>query len=337
MTAWPDVEFTNAAADGHEIGCHTFSHHEDVTDEKGNVTFPTPSWDNDVKWGLDSLKKYCPNSTFYGFRTPRLEYTAETWTAIKKYGFAYDCSIEHTNSGGFVWPYTLDNGPHSSANLKTSPGKIAGLFEVPVHNVASQTGFDWNFLSVGQYKAYGAALIADIDARYDGDRSPLFINAHTDFYSTEYITEQPQEVAKFQCTLEERRKMIEDVITHALLKPDVRIVPIIDILNWMRNPVALGATNINEKNQFIGLHSPVINMVNSSTIKINCTKAGNYTLNLYALSGRQIATLASGHFSSGENVVTIDSKNLNSGIYIAKLTSADASVDASVKLSIAAR
>jgi hypothetical protein len=81
----------------------------------------------------------------FGFRTPFLEYNDTLFTALKKSGFMYDCSIEEgwqddQNGTDYLWPYTLDNG--SPGNVKTTQDTMSqpiarhpGLWEMPCYAV----------------------------------------------------------------------------------------------------------------------------------------------------------------------------------------------------------
>jgi hypothetical protein len=69
-----------------------------------------------------------------GFRTPYLEYSDRTLTAVQQEGFAYDCSLEEGTQDGhdgrnFVWPYLLDGGSPGVPEIGPHPG----LWEIPVY------------------------------------------------------------------------------------------------------------------------------------------------------------------------------------------------------------
>ncbi len=324
IAQWPNDEWNIASMDGHEIGNHTLTHHE------GGL-----SWTEDVQYCNDTIAKYCPNATIYGFRTPRLEYDAGTWSAVKSFGFTYDCSIEHDNWGSPVWPYTLNNGLHSSANLdgKTPPSNMGGTWEIPVHELNGMTGFDFNYYDAGKANAYGNALKQDLDSRYSGNRCPLIINAHTEYYSEEWPEENPN--IHWNSTIEQRREILADVIDYALTKPDVRIVPIIDIIRWMRNPVELGATYISDNAQIAGAAIKAqIKKVLSTSIDISVPKAGIYSLVLYSANGRRIKTVFSGCLAQGSTSVNYRMEAIHEGLYILKLLGADRRVSAVKKVMI---
>ena len=158
--AWHDVW-----TDGNEIGSHTHSHPYG-TDPSLSLTGWETEMQTCIKWLIkpfdpsesiispDSTKgPGIPRSEIYGFRTPFLEYNANTFTALMKNDFLYDCSIEEgfeTDCDGtnVMWPYTLNygspghnamidmglkreyvNGKEKKIILKEYPG----LWELPTH------------------------------------------------------------------------------------------------------------------------------------------------------------------------------------------------------------
>lgn len=63
----------------------------------------------------------------------------------------------------------------------------------------------------------------------------------------------------------------------------------------------------------------------SSTAKINfsISKPGKVSLNLYAISGRLVKTISEKTFTEGNHQITLDTKDLNAGIYFIRLKSDD--------------
>jgi hypothetical protein len=60
----------------------------------------------------------------------------------------------------------------------------------------------------------------------------LLWGAHTDYYDTKYTFPENADTS-------ERQAAIEEFINYALSKPEVRVRPYIDVLNWMKNPEPL--------------------------------------------------------------------------------------------------
>jgi hypothetical protein len=117
--AWNDEDLVDAVLYayelGHSIGNHTHSHIRCVTEKKDNDFTQRMTadaiYDNIMLAEKAMIEAGIPKEHQFGFRTPFLAYGNETFTAIKKAGFLYDCSIESgwdTKPGTFSWPYTLD-------------------------------------------------------------------------------------------------------------------------------------------------------------------------------------------------------------------------------------
>lgn len=130
---------------GHDIGNHTHNHH-------WGQEFSVDQWYNEILL-CDTLMSNTtneglsiPQKNIVGFRTPFLGYNDNTFKAVSKRGFLYDCSIEegsHPDQDGtnFLWPYTLDNGSPGNAydnelnHELPLVGNYPGLWEVPSHMV----------------------------------------------------------------------------------------------------------------------------------------------------------------------------------------------------------
>ena len=87
-------------------------------------------------------------------------------------------------------------------------------------------GLDWNVLEGAGRSAdeFYAILKHTLELRLAGNRAPLMVGAHTAMY--------PE-------SKPDRRRVIETFIDFALSHPEVRIVTPIDVLKWLRDPVAL--------------------------------------------------------------------------------------------------
>lgn len=181
-------------------------------------------------------------------------------------------SMDGTN---YPWPYTLDSGSPGNQTMvdngfpnKTPISSHTGLWELGVtplivppdtktadygvdHSIRDKvkanmawfdlqggkiTGFDWNIWV--QAKLNKAETLATLKYTLDlrlqnGNRAPFMLGAHTGNFSS-----KKADLAD-QITVRERQEVLEEFITYALLKPEVRIVPFQSIINWMRNPSPL--------------------------------------------------------------------------------------------------
>lgn len=173
----------------------------------------------------------------------------------------------------YFWPYTLDSGSpgHEYASQNGFPGKDftlssqPGLIEMPVYALivppdseASSygfpsglrgrikteiswfddvggkiTGFDFNLWA--QAKVTKAEFLAilkySLDLRLEGNRAPFMLGAHSDYYDPAWDTNAAQ------TTNRERQEAIEEFIEYALSKPEVRVVSMKEIVDWVRDPV----------------------------------------------------------------------------------------------------
>ena len=179
------------------------------------------------------------------------------------------------DGSNYPWPYTLDSGSPGNQYMLDSgfPNKVpltprSGLWElgvnpliIPPDNMTSQygvnhsirnkaksnmpwldlndgkiTGFDYNLWALAKLnKAESLATLKyTLDLRLqNGNRAPFMLGAHTDYFGSKNVGLFPH------ISVRERQEVIEEFITYAQSKPEVRIVPFVSILNWMRNPSAI--------------------------------------------------------------------------------------------------
>lgn len=216
-----------------------------------------------------------PLAEITGFRTPFLQYNDATFTSVQSHGLSYDNSIEEgwqPELGGtnYPWPFTLDAGSPGNTYMLDSgfPNKHPmtnhpGLWEIPTHpvivppdSVAAQygftpgmrdrvlsamawfdvdsgklTGFDYNMWAQAKMNKedFVATMKYTLDLRLQGNRAPFTFGAHTDYYTSTWNGSP-------NTTATERQEAIEEFITYALSKPEVRVVPHQTIVDWMRDP-----------------------------------------------------------------------------------------------------
>ena len=193
-----------------------------------------------------------------------------TYDASIEEGWEY--TIDGSN---YPWPYTLNQGSPGNQYMLDSgfPNKEQlssrpGLWElgvnpliVPPDNLASQygvahsirdrvklnmpwfdltdgkiTGFDYNLWGLAKLdKAETLAVLKyTLDLRLqNGNRAPFLLGAHTDYFASKNASLFPH------ISVRERQEVIEELIVYAQSKPEVRIVPFVSVLNWMRNPSTL--------------------------------------------------------------------------------------------------
>jgi peptidoglycan/xylan/chitin deacetylase (PgdA/CDA1 family) len=228
--------------------------------------------DPDISKGIGISQKQV-----FGFRTPFLEYNDTLFTALKESGFMYDCTIEEgwqddQDGSNYLWPYTLDDA--SPGNAKTTKdtttvlvGKHPGLWEMPNYALivppddkckeygvepglraklakgkkeykpedGKITGIDWNLWVEFQMSKpeFLATLKYSLDLRCTGNRCPFLLGTHSDIYSNSY----PDTIAN--ATPQQRRDALAEFLSYALSKPQVRVASMKEVLDWLRNPVAM--------------------------------------------------------------------------------------------------
>jgi len=100
------------------------------------------------------------------------------------------------------------------------------------------TGFDYNLWADDAFQMNKAEVVATLkytlDKRLEGNRAPMLLGAHTDYYSPSY----PEANAP-SSTYQERREAIEEFLEYAISKEQVRVVSYVQVLDWIRNPSAL--------------------------------------------------------------------------------------------------
>ena len=101
---------------GHSISNHTHTHRRFVGTNSNPGAHNTRSslrqvYDEMLNAEERIVEAGIPREHIFGFRTPFLAYSDSVFTAIRRIGLLYDCSIESgwdTRPGTHSWPYTLD-------------------------------------------------------------------------------------------------------------------------------------------------------------------------------------------------------------------------------------
>jgi peptidoglycan/xylan/chitin deacetylase (PgdA/CDA1 family) len=112
------------------------------------------------------------------------------------------------------------------------------------------TGFDYNMYAPKAWE--GAAMKANeclatlkntFDAHYSGNRVPMTLGMHPDYYMKDRNKHYKSAGNHLQ-----RRKIIEDFVNYVLENPDVRIITGHSLIAWMKNPIPLGETPVLNEN-----------------------------------------------------------------------------------------
>src|SRR5689334_24126345 len=83
------------------------------------------------------------------------------------------------------------------------------------------TGFDFNMWKVMDKAAFVKCLKQEFDLRRAGNRNPLSLSLHSDYY-TQYNDDANKEFTL--ATWQERQKGVEEFIDYALTFPETRVV-----------------------------------------------------------------------------------------------------------------
>jgi hypothetical protein len=322
--------------DGHEIGNHTWDHpHGSGLD--------VDAWKSQIQKSNDHLAKILgiPVSAIKGFRTPYLEYGPNTLQAVKDMGFLYDVSIEFGYNGWqplpgdsgnwnsmtnpethkkLFWPHTLDEGSPPGNASKGNP-KQPGLWEIPVNsfiladNSADVTGLDFNLWKVSDKDKYVATLKHNLDLRRAGNRAPLAVGAHSDYYS-QYNPDANKEFTL--ADYKQRQAAMEEFLAYALSFPDVRVVRYEDILTWMKNPVALGNDpNAGISSATLRTAALSVRLAAPDRLELSIPVPGRYTLSVATPRGKVLAT-ATRHLEKGLARIDLP-RALPHGVYFIRM------------------
>ncbi len=332
----------SAYENGHEMGNHTHTH---------CTAFTTPEscWKTEIQQCTDSLVSTgIPESAIKGFRTPFLQYNNGTFKAMVSLGFVYDCSIEEgfqpdQKGGDFFWPYTLDNGSPGNKLFAVDwmvPGhtlleSYPGHWEMPCYvtiippdekcaeyglqpglraRIANKldyfdttdgkiTGLDYNLLYEAALdgEEMGAVMCYNLDLFYNGNRAPMDFGLHSNYYNTT-----------------DRKAGLEKFVDYALSKPDVRIVPPLKVIEWMRNPVPLHPTGGKENPlSSQSCQKPVVKGLYGNNLHLSVPVAGKYIIALYTLTGREVLSVSRNIPASSYVIVNLNPhKMLSTNSYI---------------------
>ena len=185
------------------------------------------------------------------------------------------------------------------------------------------TGFDYNLWTIKDYNAAEldsaevlAILKYTLDLRLQGNRAPFMFGAHTQFY-----TANADKIEEFpKSTFTSRRWAIQEFIKYALSKSEVRMVPGIKVIDWCRAPVGLdGTLSVFDPMGKKSFGTNIKNVTNKS-ITLNITKSGNYSIKLFALNGKQIASINRNFSSKGIKTINYKNSGIAENLYIVNLS-----------------
>lgn len=276
----------NAFIGGHEVGNHTHNH-------ANGGQFSVTQWQEELDTCTDWLGKPfdpeeststpdnskgigVPPAKIYGFRAPFLEYTNNTFSALRNRDFRYDCTIEDGyqadhDGTNYHWPYTLDNGSSGhdvlvAWGVKEPITGHPGLWELPAHPVVVPP--DDKCQEYGVPQGFRSRIKAVLPW-FDESTGKVTGLDYTLWIALELTKSEVLAILKYtldlriqgnhapfmfgthsdfyassyayapNATLQERQEAIEEFVDYALSHDFVRVVSMKEVLDWVRNPSPL--------------------------------------------------------------------------------------------------
>ncbi|MCD8482917.1 MAG: polysaccharide deacetylase family protein [Verrucomicrobia bacterium] len=230
-TDWTDFYLVHRLhAAGHEIATHTITH----TTGRG-TDFLT--WVREIEGCREVLHRYAdvPLSEIRGFRAPYLAYNGATYEALHALGFDYSTSVSEplgmfsVSPAEMIWPYTLHDGLQQMQWTGTGPTvSLPNLMEIPMWLLyeADGTRHPREMDPTGTKESLVALFKENFMQRYNGNRVPLGLWLHA-------VPWLGSPSAPVQANVDAMNEFLE----WALQKPNVWVVGMSTLVDWMRNPL----------------------------------------------------------------------------------------------------
>ncbi|MBI2644009.1 MAG: fibronectin type III domain-containing protein [Candidatus Wildermuthbacteria bacterium] len=194
-----------------------------------------------------------PTSEIYGYRAAEDAYNSEMYTALQELGFTYAASTatgyssNGDNATTQYWPGTLENGFPTQGNLAPT-GSHPGFWELPQDRMdvpaelrtklglGAQVGYcDKDWFAAGIEGTDIATLLKyNLDQHSNGNKAPMHLCLHSQEWG------KPDWQPERSATTLARQAALQDFLTYALTKPEVRVIKQRDVINWIKNPIPLG-------------------------------------------------------------------------------------------------
>jgi peptidoglycan/xylan/chitin deacetylase (PgdA/CDA1 family) len=291
----------------------------------------------------------CSVECGFEWYTIRKGYTDENGNWIP--GLHYSTSLA---SGGkrHWWPYTMDDGVPEGTSFYSSH-MVPGMWQIPVNvyqnppadftdfenisddmQVGTITGFDFNVWNVMETKDEALTLFKFIfHQRLQGNRAPLTLNLHSDYYSEHNSTvNDPNSQDYFTVTLEERREVLEELIEYMIQFQDVRLVPYATLIDWLEEPVhsdeyvapdRFGLADNGGGTSLTGEHSQGVGSnriaLEGRQLTLDIAAKGDYSVDILNMRGQRVASVFNGFLSAGSQTLNIHTGDLSKGYYIIRL------------------
>ncbi|KMQ50566.1 chitin deacetylase [Chitinispirillum alkaliphilum] len=162
---------------------------------------------------------------------------------------------------------------------------VAGLRKPGVFSASNGkiSGLDYNLFYFQEFNLSKDETLAilkyTLDQRMAGNRAPMLIGLHSQFYTNFWsvnTTGIPDPL--------DRQAVVEEFVDYALTKyEDVRIVPMRDVVTWMENPVPLNNTTSVKKPLASATVAPSSLEITRGTLRMQSTT--QQTLRLFSVNG----------------------------------------------------
>lgn len=213
---------------GHEIGVHSVVHGHIKT--KDALQSEATQQRNYLH-----TKANIPANELVGWRSPFLETAGDQQPALlQRLGYQYDISLPYSHDDQITWPFTLDFGFPYPCNIPPCPRSTSshkGFWEVMVNSVMDvRTGrpcgaYVDSCLPESEDEAV-EYLWKNFLRSYTTTRAPFGLNMHASWFShPEYLS------------------AMDKFLDKLLARPDVYIVSVRQMLDWMKTPVKLSQIN----------------------------------------------------------------------------------------------
>jgi peptidoglycan/xylan/chitin deacetylase (PgdA/CDA1 family) len=217
-------------AAGHEIATHTITH-----TTGGGTDFLT--WVREIEGCREALYRLAgiPLADIRGFRAPFLAYSASTYEALNALGFDYSSSVSEPlghfslSPAEMIWPYTLHDGLQQTLWTGTGPSSsLPDLMEVPMWLLYESDGSRHlkEMDPAGSRESLVQLFKDNLLERYNGNRVPVGIWLHAAPWLGNPTAPQQEHV-----------DALNEFLAWALQKPDVWVVGMSKVVDWMRNPL----------------------------------------------------------------------------------------------------
>ncbi|ERP30854.1 polysaccharide deacetylase family protein [Chitinivibrio alkaliphilus] len=250
------------------------------------------------------------------------------------------------------WPYTMDAGVPEGTNYRASRG-VEGMWQIPVNvyqkppvdftdfnaipddlEVSTVTGFDFNIWNSIDTREEVLQLLKFVfHQRLQGNRSPLTINVHSDYYSIHNTgVNDPDSRDYFTVPLEERKAVLEEFTEYITTFQEVRVVPYATLVDWLENPVPLsdyrapnrfGLAENGETNSVRDMETqqpriPHIT-VSGTELHLRVEESAAYGVDIFTPQGQLVHTVHRGVLDRGLQRFCLNNLDMGRGHYIIRV------------------